>query len=296
VEADVSGRGRAQKTIELLEAAIHILEEIQPATVRAVCYRLFVEKLLPSMEKTNTNRISRLLTQAREDGDLDWDWVVDETREAERINSWQDVAAFGETVKGSYRKNYWSMQSEWIEIWSEKGTVRGTLAPILNEYGITFRVMHGHGSATAVHAAAEETADSDKTLTVLYVGDWDPSGMHMSEIDLPDRLDRYGGNVDLVRVAIDVEDTDPAAGVPWFPAADKTNDPRHRWFVERSGHKCWELDALSPPVLRDRIENRILGCLDVGAWVRAMQIEAAERESMNKVLDALESISWQATK
>ncbi len=147
------------------------------------------------MEKTNTNKVSRLLTQAREDGDLDWDWVVDETREAERISTWQDVAAFGETVMRSYRKNYWAEQPEWIEVWSEKGTVRGTLAPVLNEYGITFRVMHGHGSATAVHAAAEESADSDKLLTVLYVGDWDPSGMHMSEIDLPERLERYGGVV-----------------------------------------------------------------------------------------------------
>ena len=165
------GRGRAQKTIELIDAATRILEEIRPATVRAVCYRLFVAKLIPSMEKATTNKVSRLLTQAREDGDLEWDWVVDETREAERVNSWQDVAAFGEAVKRSYRRDYWTSQPDWIEVWSEKGTVRGTLAPILNRYGITFRVMHGHGSATAVHAVAEETADSDKTLTVLYVGD-----------------------------------------------------------------------------------------------------------------------------
>ena len=74
-------------------------------------------------------------------------------------------------------------------MWSEKGTVRGTLAPVLNKYGVTFRVMHGYGSATALHAIAEASAVSDKPLTVLYVGDWDPSGLHMSEIDLPDRLE-----------------------------------------------------------------------------------------------------------
>jgi hypothetical protein len=257
----MSGRGRAQKTIDLVDACIHILEEIQPATVRAVCYRLFVAKLIPSMEKTNTNRISRLLTQAREDGALDWDWVVDETREPERISSWQDVAEFGESVKRAYRRDYWTTQLDWIEVWSEKGSVRGTLAPILNRYGITFRVMHGHGSATAVHAAAEETGNSDKTLTVLYVGDWDPSGMHMSEIDLPERLERYGGDIDIVRCAIH-----------------------------------WEVDALPPPMLRERIEEIILGYLDMDAWERAMQIEAVERESMRKVLDAFKSISGQATK
>jgi hypothetical protein len=284
------GRGRAQKTIDLIDAAVRILEEIQPATVRAVCYRLFIEKLIPSREKTNTNRISRLLTQAREDGDLDWDWVVDETREAERISSWQDVAEFGETVKRSYRRNYWAAQPDWIEVWSEKGTVRGTLAPILNHYGITFRVMHGHGSATAVHAAAEETEDSDKMLTVLYVGDWDPSGMHMSEIDLPERLDRYGGNIDIVRCAIDVTDTAPVAGVPWFPASDKTKDPRHKWFIENYGTRCWELDALSPVILRNRIHVQIQSRLDMEAWEHSIKIEAAERESMNKVFSSFREV------
>ena len=45
---------------------------------------------------------------------------------------------------------------------SEKGTVRGTLAPVLDTYGMTFRVMHGYGSATAVHDAAEQSTAADK--------------------------------------------------------------------------------------------------------------------------------------
>jgi hypothetical protein len=53
--------------------------------------------------------------------------------------------------------------------------------------------MHGHGSATAVHQAAVESAGSPKILTALYLGDWDPNGMHMSEVDLPSRLLRYEG-------------------------------------------------------------------------------------------------------
>ena len=58
--------------------------------------------------------------------------------------------------------------------------MRGTLAPVMEKYGVTFRVMHGHGSATALHSVAEESQHGDKRMTVLYVGDWDPSGMHMS--------------------------------------------------------------------------------------------------------------------
>ena len=36
------------------------------------------------------------------------------------------------------------------EVWSEKGTVRGVLAPTLDKYGVGFRPVHGFSSATTV--------------------------------------------------------------------------------------------------------------------------------------------------
>jgi hypothetical protein len=290
------GRGRAQKTIALVEAAYSILEEIQPASVRAVCYRLFTEGFIDSMSKSNANTVSRLLVQEREEGTIPWHWIVDETREAERIASWRDVAEFGATVKNAYRRDYWTDQPAWIEVWSEKGTVRGTLAPVLSKYGITFRVMHGHGSATAIHQAAEESAESTKMLTVLYVGDHDPSGRHMSDMDLPERLDRYGGNVEIVRVAIAEQDTTKKAAVPHFSAHDKQKDGRYAWFVENYGERCYELDALSPVILRERVEQEILARLDLDAWNHAIKIEKTEIESLNKVLSRWPSILGQAHK
>ena len=52
--------------------------------------------------------------------------------------------------------------------------------------------MHGFTSATTVYDVAED--DDGRNLVVLYVGDLDPSGMFMSERDLPDRLAQYGGD------------------------------------------------------------------------------------------------------
>src|ERR671932_1117464 len=81
-------------------------------------------------------------------------------------------------------------------MWSEKGTVCGTLPPVLNDYGVAFRVMHGYSSASVVKIVAQESSKLDEPLLVFYVGDWDPSGLHMSEVDLPKRLQAYGGNVE----------------------------------------------------------------------------------------------------
>lgn len=290
------GRGKAQQTLELIEAARRILAEIQPATIRAVCYRLFIEGLIPSMEKANTNRVSTQLVWARENAVIPWGWIVDETRAPERIASWDSPKDIFEAAARQYRFDFWSMQPERVEVWSEKGTVRGTLQPVLDEYAVTLRVMHGHASATAVYDAASASNDSEKPLTVLYVGDRDPSGMHMSEVDLPDRIARYGGEIEIMRIAIDVQDTLRSAGVPSFRAADKRGDPRHAWYVENYGSKCWELDALNPKLLRERLERAIGSRLDINAWNRAVEIEQVQREATAEYAAAFPGISMPATK
>jgi len=89
----------------LIDAASATLAEIRPASIRAVCYRLFTMGLIGSMTKAETNRVSVQLTYAREEGFIPWDWIVDETREAERVNAWEDTAAYVETVKRAYRRD-----------------------------------------------------------------------------------------------------------------------------------------------------------------------------------------------
>ncbi len=278
------GRGRSKASLELIEAAIAILAEIQPCSVRAVCYRLFTMGLLKSMSKGETDKVSRQLVYAREQGLIDWTCIVDETREPERINTFANPDQIIRAAVQQYRRDYWQDQAHRVEVWSEKGTVRGTLAPVLSEYGVTFRVMHGYGSATALYTAAEDSVAGDKPLTVFYAGDFDPSGMHMSEVDLPARLDRYGGSVHIVPVALSTADVAPGTTIPHFDADTKRHDPRYRWFAERHGARCWELDAMSPVILRQRVANAIAGLLDVHRWNRAIEVETAERESMSEFL------------
>lgn len=288
------GRGKSRRSLELIEASWRILEEIQPASVRAVCYRLFVAGLIANMSKGETNRVSTQLTYAREHGLIPWSWIVDETRAAERYNAWENPAAFVESVKRSYRRDRWADQAAWIEVWSEKGTIRGTLAPVLEAFGITLRVMHGYSSATALFQAALESQTSAKILTVFYVGDWDPSGLHISERDLPERLTNYGANVSLMRLALIQADT--LYGLPSFPADTKVGDPRYRWFRQNYGSRCWEVDALSPVVLRERVQSAICDRIDVGAWERAATVEAAETQSLAAILRTWPGISGQASK
>jgi hypothetical protein len=274
----MNGRGMAQKSLDLIETCREILEEIQPTTVRSVCYQLFTRRLIKNMSVNETGKVSRLLTKARENGDIPWEWIVDETREAERVGGWDGLGDYAETILRVYRRDFWKTQPRWIEVWSEKGTVRGVLAPVLNEFAVTFRVLHGFGSATALHDIAEETQDRGRLLEVFYVGDYDPSGLHMSEMDLPNRLERYEGSVILTRIALTRAD---GYRLPSFPLETKSKDPRHR-FKRNFGDLCWEVDALNSNELRGRVRAAITSYIDDDAWEHCQKTEAAERESMEK--------------
>jgi hypothetical protein len=221
-----------------------------------------------------------LRAPVRHSGLIPWAWIVDETRRVERIGCWADLPSFAAVVKQSYRRNHWASQPTRLEVWSEKGTVRGTLAPILDQYQVPFRVLHGFSSATVVHDIAEETAEDPRPLTALYVGDYDISGMFMSEADLPRRLGEYGAPVAFERVALNADDVADST-LPSFEASTKRGtDTRYDWFVRRYGDTCWELDALNPNVLRTRVETAIRARLDRGAW---QQSEATERDEQERL-------------
>lgn len=286
-ETKPRGRGKSSKTLALIDAMHDILREIEPATVRSVCYRLFVDGWIDSMAVKNTGKVSKHLVWARENGIIPWGWVVDEHRRPESIASWDDPATLIAAAARQYRKDYWANQPEWIEIWSEKGTVRGTLEPVLQEFGVTLRVMHGYGSATVLNEVARET--QDRALTVLYIGDWDPSGLNMSEVDIPQRLERYQGLATIRRVALTQNDVD-LLGLPSFEAATKAKDSRHKWFIRNYGSKCWELDAMPPPMLRDRLRNAILELMDLDEWEQSQRIERAEIASIKECMG-----QWQAS-
>jgi hypothetical protein len=276
------GRGMARKSMALIDAMSEIADAAQPITGRGVGYKLFTKGLISSMATREMQRVYRLLKEARERGIIPWGWIVDETRDIERTPCWDDPEQFTRVVARSYRRDFWNQQPLRIEIWSEKGTVRGVLSPVLEEFAVGFRVMHGFSGATTLHDVAQD--DDGRPMIVLYVGDYDPSGMLMSERDLPDRLEKYGGgHVQLKRIALCQRDL---AGLPSFPASDKHKDPRYAWFVKGYGHRCWELDAMDPNDLRARVEEEIVAFIEPTAWQRCARVNAAEQESLRTVLAA----------
>src|SRR5256885_11960608 len=84
------GRGMARRSLDLIEAMYDAAEAAQPITGRGIGYKLFTTGLIPSMSRNDMQKVYRLLKEAREEGTIPWEWIVDETRGVERESTWND--------------------------------------------------------------------------------------------------------------------------------------------------------------------------------------------------------------
>ena len=275
------GRGMAQRSLDLIEAMREIAKPLQPITGRGIGYQLFTRKLIDSMARSEMARVYRLLKEARERGIIPWSWIVDETRSIERVSTWDNPADYARTVAQSYRRDFWNQQPHRVLVMSEKGTVRGVLAPVLDQYAVGFLPVGGFSSATKVHDLAED--DDGRPLHLLYVGDYDPSGLYMSERDIPDRLAKYDGDhAKLRRIALRPEHL---SGLTSFPAPTSARIRASSGSTANYGTSCWELDAMDPRDLRDCVEREILKLIEPVAWERCELVNRAEQASLKTILE-----------
>src|SRR6266699_6078674 len=110
------GRGMARRSLDLIEAMYAAAEAAHPITGRGIGYKLFAAGLIPSMARSEMQRVYRLLREAREDDTIPWEWIVDETRTVERTPTWDNPAAYARCVAQSYRRDFWNEQPARVEV------------------------------------------------------------------------------------------------------------------------------------------------------------------------------------
>ena len=99
------------------------------------------------MARNDMQRVYRLLLKAREQGIIPWEWIVDETRSLERVSTWDDPERVRPLRRPILSPRLLEPAAASRQVWSEKGTVRGVLAPVLDHYAVGFNAVHGFSSA-----------------------------------------------------------------------------------------------------------------------------------------------------
>jgi hypothetical protein len=96
--------GRHTRTEAILEAAVSVLGEHHPMTVRQLYYQLVSRQVLEN-RRSQYQALSRLLVSARLEDAIPWRWLEDRTRRPRSVPMWDDLEGFAESVRRAYRRN-----------------------------------------------------------------------------------------------------------------------------------------------------------------------------------------------
>ena len=183
------GRGIHDETKRLVDAAFGILGAEQPMTLRQLFYRMVSLELILN-EQRAYKRVIDHVGKARERGVIPWEWIVDRSRPVCSHAGWDGIEEYGEPVAEAYRRDYWAEQPKHVLILAEKDTITGSIEEVVAAWGVTVYTLRGFASKTRAHdigVACSEAAKAGKEVHILYLGDWDPSGLDIQR-DVQQRI------------------------------------------------------------------------------------------------------------
>ena len=265
---------RHKKTDDLIQAAYNVLEQLNPMTLRQCYYQLVAGQVIPNC-KASYDKLGRALTDARRNNLIPWEWLIDRTRTPHQVPMWYDGDNFLNCVLPQFRIDVWQTQPEYIECWVEKDALSGVFDPITHQYGVTLCVCRGYPSASFLYEASERLG-LYPSQTILYFGDFDPSGNDMPRA-ICEGLADFGCYPRFCRCALNPDDIEQY-GLPHDPA--KKTDTRSKAHIAKHGDVSVELDALPVNILRSRITTEIEARLNLDELARIRSIEKAERDRM----------------
>lgn len=259
----------------IISNSIEIMKEYpEGMTVRQLHYRLVALGMTNDIQ--HYKKVCVAMKKARWDDTISMNSFVDRERTmyGETLSSVKDIDTEIETAQrqvkawmNNYHLNPWSNQDEYIEVWIEKKALQGVFEPRCDANHVGLGACKGYPSLTFLNEAARRLDDNEeKKCTIVYFGDYDPSGEDIPRA-LGENLDRMGVDVTVERIALHPEQIKQLklAGVP-----PKIKDTRTQAW---DGTAAVELDAVEPNLLRQMCEDAIL---KHWSWDKHQELEAQE--------------------
>jgi hypothetical protein len=266
-------------------------------TLRQLYYQ-FVSRDWIANKQTEYKRLGSVINDARLAGMLDWKYIVDRTRNLAENTHWETPEQIIKAAADSFMHEKWNDQEDYVEVWIEKDALVGVLESCCPGEDVPFFSCRGYTSQSEIWSAAQRLGrrvGQGKKVTILHLGDHDPSGIDMTR-DIRERLstfiaqDVYGMEsgleaweyveeldqcLEVNRIALNADQV-RQYNPPPNPA--KLTDSRAMGYIANYGRSSWELDALEPTVLVNLIRRNIAEIRDGATWDQSVQREEEARE------------------
>ncbi len=230
------------ETLRVVQAANAICAEYAEQgltlTLRQLFYQFVARGLLPNRQ-SEYKRLGSICNDARMAGLMDWDYLVDRTRNLADLPHWSDPTEVVEAVARQYRTDRWASQPCRAEVWIEKDAGIGVIEAVCQRNQVPYFSCRGYTSVSEIWAGAQrlrQYLEAGQDVVVLHIGDHDPSGLDMSR-DIEERLDlfiRKDQGHTIARRVVDLlshsteSGTDDEAAIARWNAMEE--DEQERWW------------------------------------------------------------------
>jgi len=278
-------------------------------TLRQLYYQFVARGYIPNNQRSY-KRLGDIVNRARLAGLLDWNYIVDRTRELKPVSHWRSPADVIDAAHQGYAIDKWSDQPTRVEVWVEKEALAGVIGSAAHARDVAYFSCRGYVSQSELYTAAQRHMRyiaKGQNVVVLHLGDHDPSGIDMTR-DIRTRLELFtdqdwlNANVEefgsdsvslralrasmdercegrraleVRRIALNADQIEQYNPPP-NPA--KLTDSRSADYVEQYGDESWELDALDPTVLAGLINAEIDALIDPDAYYDRQVVETRDRD------------------
>jgi hypothetical protein len=275
-------RRTSAKMAVIRAAIIDLLIDDHPMAVRQVFYRLVVAGIIEKTEQEYQRTVIRLLTRMRLDGEVPFEWIVDEGRRARQNYTFNNVLDALRDCARTYRRSALRECPDYIEIWCEKEALAGFIWDVAGEYDVPVMVSKGMPSLTQLYSTYVNIRNAafarlpGKKSYIYQFGDHDPSGVLIPQV-IERRLREFCEKEDcpvphVERIALTKAQINEF-NLPTRPTK-RVGNPHAPGFRGRST----ELDALPPDVLRDLVRSVIERHINSAALQILRTAEESERE------------------
>lgn len=277
------------ESLWIVETANTICAEYQAQgydlTLRQLYYQ-FVARGHIANNQRQYKMLGNMVDKARRAGLLDWNYIVDRTRNLMGNRTYDDPAEIIESMVEKYHLDLWENQNVRVEVWVEKEALAGVVERAALSRGVNYFSCRGYVSQSEMHAAAQRHRYWERQgqdMVILHLGDHDPSGIDMTR-DIADRLSLFGASTEVHRIALNFDQVEQYSPPP-NPA--KLTDSRAEGYIEKYGTESWELDALDPATLNELIVDHLDSFLHVPTYE-----DRTEQQQRGRDLLTIVSENW----
>jgi len=273
-----------------LDWALYIIaEEDRQMTIRHLFYRLVGHDIIPKTEAAYKILCAHL-SKWRRSGAIEWSAFADGTRWHIKTDTFDSMAAALQNTAETYRRNTWSTQKTYVEIWTEKDACASVIAQAADPFGVPVFVARGFASLSSLYDAANtfrEAIQAGKEPIIYHFGDYDPSGVAAGDSIMRAFRDDFKVKVEFVRAAVTKEQIEKFK-LPTRPT--KVSNHSKGW----KGNSV-ELDAMPSDEIMTLVESCITRHIDQREWAFLKTTEALEQKTLKMLprmgVSLLESVT-----